>query len=73
MQSLTQQAIEYMQSEGVSAYKAAKHFGITPATVYAAAKRPKCPCCGGYLKQGQIVQSLPVFGTKPEPESLLEV
>jgi hypothetical protein len=42
-------AIAYMAENGVSAYAAAKQFGISPAAVYDRQKwlasREFCPCC----------------------------
>lgn len=48
--SATKAALEYMEKTGCTAYAAALKFGITPATVYAATNKPRCPHCGNYLK-----------------------
>ena len=51
--SRTKQAIELMNREGISAYKAAKRLAITSSSVYAEISRQKntkrCPHCNGKL------------------------
>ena len=68
--SLTQQALAWMDETGATAYAAAKKFGVTPATIYQAAKKPKCPCCGAYLKEGANVRVL--TEDKPDIDDLLK-
>lgn len=50
MNSRTKNALAHMEKTGCSAYAAAHKFGITPATVYAAMTKPRCPHCGNYIK-----------------------
>lgn len=55
--SVTKDAIDYMQKKKCTAYAAAKRFGITPATLYAALKRERCPHCGNWVKPKETVEN----------------
>lgn len=54
--SKTDQAIDYMAEQGVSALMAAAHFGLNHTTIYrrikllAATADRRCPCCGQLVK-----------------------
>lgn len=59
--SKTDQAIDYMNENGVSGYAAAKKFGITPKAIYTRVKLlqttadRRCECCGQLLPQRKEV------------------
>lgn len=48
--SKTKAALDYMKRTGKSAYAAAQKFDLTPATLYNAMRKERCPHCGNYLK-----------------------
>jgi hypothetical protein len=54
VKSKTDQAIDYMKAEGVTAYAAAQKFGIGAAPIYKRLKllasADRCPCCGQVIK-----------------------
>lgn len=57
MKSKTQQALEWMEANGKTAYAAAQRFKINASAVYRArrskAGKATCPCCGQTIKQGE--------------------
>jgi hypothetical protein len=62
--SATKDALDMMERTGCTAYAAAKHFGVTPATLYAAMKKPRCGHCGNYLKNTEQEEKQPKKKTK---------
>lgn len=69
--STTREALEYMAKTGCTAYAAAQKFGLTPATVYAASRKLRCPHCGNYLKSNNT--HILTENTKADPKDLLSV
>lgn len=55
--SRTKDALTWMLENKVTAYVAAEKFGITASTIYAAARKQRCPCCGNFLKSDQKLTS----------------
>lgn len=51
--SKTQQALQLMRDEGISAYGAAKRVGLTTTTVHNAWRKSQgiCPCCGQKIEK----------------------
>lgn len=64
-QTKRDQAIAYMQEHNVTAYAAARLFGISPAAIYTrqkqleATKDSRCPCCGQLVKDPSNLKEAP--------------
>jgi hypothetical protein len=56
VKSKTDQSIDYMRAEGVTAYAAGKVYEISPSAIYRRLAQLKamhghpCPCCGQIIK-----------------------
>lgn len=68
--SLTKDALDYMAKTKCTAYVAAEKFGISASTIYAAARKKRCPHCGNFVKPKKPG---PKPGLKADKPELLEV
>ena len=68
--SRTKDALDYMAKTKCTAYVAAEKFGISASTIYAAARKKRCPHCGSYIKPKKPG---PKPGQKVDKPELLEV
>ena len=68
--SRTKDALDYMAKTKCTAYVAAEKFGISASTIYAAARKKRCPHCGNFVKPKKPG---PKLGPKNEKPELLEV
>lgn len=65
MKSKTDQAIDYMKEHGISAYAAARLFGISTKVIYTRVKlleetaSRRCPCCGQLVKDPSKLKETP--------------
>lgn len=73
--SRTKDALDYMAKTKCTAYVAAEKFGISASTIYAAARKKRCPHCGNFVKpkKSKLAEPGPKSGPKPGKPELLEV